>query len=187
MYTPAPQTQQPPQMGVAPLNSGVAPEQQAKPKAPGKSKNGDVGAFIQQCISLTSYLKELETQSHLIHLNYEGSNFLGVHAFLKDQYEAHLEQFDTLSEFIRSMDYLMPMCARGLADAGPGIQHVTSYKGTEMLAVYYKNLEELGMKAKKLEPVAAKVGAIDIQNYMAELCGEAFKAAWMIKATLRNG
>jgi len=177
MYTPGPQTAVVPQ---------IAPQPQDKPKAPAKSKNGDVGAFIQQCISLTSYLKELETQSHLIHLNYEGANFLGVHAFLKDQYEAHLEQFDKLGEFIRSMDYLMPMCAKGLADAGPGIQHVTSYKGTEMLAVYYKNLEELGMKTKKLEPIAAKVGAIDIQNYMAELCGEAFKAAWFIKATLRS-
>jgi hypothetical protein len=52
MYTPGPQTQQPPQMGVEPLNSGVAPEPQAKPKAPGKSKgNTDVGAFIQQLIS----------------------------------------------------------------------------------------------------------------------------------------
>jgi len=173
-------------MGVEPLKTEVAPEPQAKPKAPGKSKNGDVGAFIQQCISLCSYLKELQTQSHLIHLNYEGSNFLGVHGFLKDQYEAHQDQFDKLGEFIRSMDYLLPMCARGLADAGPGIQHVTSYKGTEMLAVYYKNLEEFGMKTKKLEPVAAKVGAIDIQNYMAELCGDAFKAAWMIKATLRS-
>jgi hypothetical protein len=49
MYTPGPQTQQPPQMGVEPLNSGVTPEPQAKPKAPGKSKgNTDVGAFIQQ-------------------------------------------------------------------------------------------------------------------------------------------
>jgi DNA-binding ferritin-like protein len=135
-----------------------------------------------------SYLKELQTQSHLIHLNYEGANFLGVHGFLKDQYQAHEEQFDTLSEFIRSAwTILMPMCSRGLADAGPGIQHVTSYKGADQLAVYYKNLEELGMKSKKLEPIAAKVGAIDIQNYMAELCGEAFKAAWMIKATLRNG
>ena len=187
MYTPAPQTQQPPQMGVEPLNSGVTPEPQTKPKAPGKSKNGDVGAFIQQCISLASYLKELQTQSHLIHLNIEGANFLGLHGFLKGQYEAHLEQFDTLAEFIRSMDYLMPMCARGLADSGPGIQHVTSYKGTEMLATYYKNLEELGMKSKKLEPIAAKVGAIDIQNYMADLCGQAFKAAWFVKATLRNG
>lgn len=187
MYTPGPQTQQPPQMGVEPLNNGVAPEQQPKPKAPGKSKNGDVGSFIQQLISLSAYVKELETQSHLIHLNYEGSNFLGVHAFLKDQYEAHLEQFDTLGEFIRSMDYLMPMCGCGLADASPGIQKVTSYKGTEQLAVYFKNLEELGMKAKKLEPIAAKVGAIDIQNYMADLCGQAFKAAWFIKATLRNG
>ena len=52
------------------------PQVQDKPKAPAKSKaNGDVGAFIQQCISLCAYLKELETQSHLIHLNYEGSNF----------------------------------------------------------------------------------------------------------------
>jgi len=180
MYTPGPQTQQPPQMG-------VTPEPQAKPKAPGKSKNGDVGAFIQQCISLSSYLKELETQSHLIHLNIEGANFLGLHGFLKGQYEAHLEQFDTLAEFIRSMDYLMCMCSKGLADASPGIQHVTSYKGTEMLAVYYKNLEELGMKCKKLEPIAQKVGAIDIANYLADLCGQAFKAAWMVKATLRNG
>ena len=183
MYTPAPQAQQ---MAAPQVQQPPAPQAQPKPKAPGKSKDGDVGAFIQQLISLSAYVKELETQSHLIHLNYEGSNFLGVHAFLKDQYEAHLEQFDTLSEFIRSMDYLLPMCAKGLADASPGIQHVTSYKGTEMLAVYYKNLEELGMKSKKLEPIAQKIGAIDIANYLADLVGQAFKAAWFIKATLRN-
>jgi len=183
MYTPGPQQYQPAEV---PQVQAV-PQPQDKPKAPAKSKaGGDVGAFIQQCISLCSYLKELETQSHLIHLNYEGSNFLGVHAFLKDQYEAHLEQFDTLAEFIRSMDYLMPQCGMGLADASPGIQKVTSYKGTEQLGVYYKNLEELGMKAKKLEPIAQKVGAIDIANYLADLTGQAFKAAWQIKATLRS-
>jgi DNA-binding ferritin-like protein len=164
------------------------PQAQDKPKVPAKSKaGGDIGAFIQQCISLCAYLKELETQSHLIHLNYEGSNFLGVHAFLKDQYEQHLEQFDTLGEFVRSMDYLMPMCGCGLKDMAPPMQEVKSYKGTEMLGVYYKNLEELGMKAKKLEGMAQKVHAIDIQNYMADLVGQAFKAAWFIKATLRNG
>jgi len=182
MYTPGPGQ---PQQAQTPSPQTVS-QPQDKPKAPGKSKNGDVGAFIQQCISLSSYLKELETQSHLIHLNYEGSNFLGVHAFLKDQYEAHLEQFDTLAEFIRSMDYLMPMCARGLSNASPGIQHVTSYKGTDQLAVYYKNLEELGMKCKKLEPIAQKVGAIDIANFLADLVGQAFKAAWFLKATLRS-
>jgi hypothetical protein len=182
MYSLGPQVVMQPQIPVV----QEVPQPQEKPKAPAKSKGGDVGSFIQQCISLCSYLKELETQAHLIHLNYEGGNFLGVHAFLKEQYEAHLAQFDTLGEFIRSMDYLMPMCTRGLTDVGPGIQHVSSYKGTDMLAVYYKNLEELGMKAKKLEPVAAKAGAIDIQNYMAELCGQAFKAAWQIKATLRT-
>ena len=192
MYTPGPQAPQqfqtPPQSGVQSPPMGVVPEPQAKPKGPAKSKaNGDVGAFIQQCISLCAYLKELETQSHLIHLNIEGPNFLSVHVFLKEQYEAHLEQFDTLAEFIRSMDYLMPMCGSGLKDAAPVMQVVTSYKGTDMLGVYYKNLEELGMKAKKLEALAEKIHAIDIQNYMADLVGQAFKAAWMIKATLRNG
>jgi len=183
MYTPAPQQYQ---VSEAPQVQPV-PQPQDKPKAPAKSKaGGDVGAFIQQLIALSAYVKELETQSHLIHLNYEGSNFLGVHAFLKDQYEAHVEQFDTLGEFVRSMDYLMPMCGCGLRDMSPPVQEVKSYKGTDMLGVYYKNLEELGMKAKKLEPIAQKVGAIDIANYMADLVSMAFKAAWFAKATLRN-
>jgi DNA-binding ferritin-like protein len=68
----------------------------------------------------------------------------------------------------------------------PPIQEVTSYEWKGMLSVYYKNLEELGMKAKKLEGMAQKVLAIDIQNYMADLVGQAFKAAWMIKAVLRS-
>lgn len=181
MYTPAPQAVPQPQPAVAPQ-----PQVQPKPKAPSKSKDGDVGSFIQQAIALSSYLKELETQSHLIHLNYEGANFLGVHGFLKDQYEAHLGQFDTLAEFIRSMDYLMPMCGCGLKDACPQFQAVTSYKGNDMLATYYKNLEQCATLCKKLEPAAQKVGAIDIANYMADLVGQMFKAAWFVKATLRN-
>ncbi len=40
-------------------------------------------------------------------------------------------------------------------------------------------------RLKKIQP--GSIHAIDIQNYMAELCGQAFKAAWQIKATLRNG
>jgi len=41
------------------------------------------------------------------------------------------------------------------------------------------------MKCKKLEPVATKIGAIDIANFLADLTGDAFKAAWMVKASLR--
>lgn len=183
MYTPGPQAI--PQVQTPPVQE--VPQPQAKIKAPSKPKEGDVGAFIQQCISLCSYLNELRTQSHLIHLNYEGSNFFGVHAFLKEQYEAHQDQFDKLGEFIRSMDYLMPMCAKGLADAAPGFKNCVSYKGNEMLITYYKNLEDFAMRCKKVEELAGKVHAIDIQNYIAELAGEIFKAAWMVKATLRNG
>lgn len=180
----SPQEQQ-----MMPYQSGVEPQQTPKPKAPTKAKTpgGDVGAFIQQLISLSAYVHQLQVQSHLIHLNYECSNFIAVHGFLKDQYEAHLEQFDAIGEFIRSMDYLMPMCHDGLMGASPQFKHCTTYEPKAMLTTYYKNLEELGMMSKKLEPIAAKIGAIDIQNYMADLCGQAFKAAWFCKASLRNG
>jgi DNA-binding ferritin-like protein len=182
MYTPAPQQYQAAQAPqVQPL-----PEQQAKPKAPAKSKENDIGSFIQQLIGLASYVHQLQVQAHLLHLNIEGSNFLGLHKFLGEQYEAHLKQFDKIGEFIRSMDYYLPTCHEGLMAACPEFKHCTSHKSNEMLGVYYKNLENLGMKTKKLEADAGKIRAIDIQNYLSELCGEAFKSAWMIKATLRN-
>ncbi len=185
MYTPGPQELQQPLQQEQIVQQ--APEPQKKPKSPTKTKgDSGVSAFIRQLVGLSAYVHQLQVQSHLMHFNYEAPNFTGIHAFLKEQYEAHIEQFDKLGEFIRSMDYLMPMCHEGLVDACPEFKHVKSYKPVEMLTIYYKNLEELGMKTKKLEAAAAKIKAIDIQNYMAELCGEAFKAAWFIKATLRN-
>ena len=81
MYTPAPQ--QPALEQTPPVQQ--LPQEQAKPKAPAKSKGTDVGSFIQQCISLCSYLKELETQSHLIHLNIECQDFISIHKFLGEQ------------------------------------------------------------------------------------------------------
>ena len=185
MYTTYPT--QPPQMGIEPPQAGVVPEPQPKPKAPAKSKENDIGSFIQQLIGLASYVHQLQVQAHLLHLNIEGANFLGLHKFLGKQYEAHLKQFDKIGEFIRSMDYYLPICYEGLMAACPEFKHCTSHKSNEMLGVYYKNLEELGMKTKKIEAISAKVHALDVQNYMAELCGDAFKDAWMIKATMRNG
>lgn len=181
--------QAPAPVPVAPAPQPMAQEQpkaEPKPKATPKSKAGDLGGFIQQMTSVAAYVHQLQIQAHLIHLNYEASNFIGIHSFLKDQYEAHLEQFDTIGELIRSMDYLMPMCHEGLMTASPEFKHCTSYKANDMLMTYYKNLEELGMKAKKMEQQAAKIQAPDVQNYFADLCGMAFKAAWFIKASLRN-
>jgi DNA-binding ferritin-like protein len=191
MYTPGPQMVSSPQTGVQPPQMGVVnqPEikQEPKPKAPAKSKKDDLGSFIQQLIGLAAYVHQLQVQSHLLHFNYECSNFLSVHKFLGKQYEKHQDQFDAIGEYVRSMDYYLPMCHEGLMAASPEFKHCPSYKPQEMLTVYYKNLEELGMKSKKMIDVARKVGAPDVENYLAELVGAAFKDAWFIKSILRNG
>lgn len=145
-----------------------------------------VARLAKHLVMLASLLKELETQSHLIHLNYEGSNFLEVHAFLKERYEEHLEQFDTVAEEVRSLDHFMPMCACGLKEAMPPFQNIESHEARSMLLSYYVNIESMGYLAKEIEQVAAEVGAPDVQNTMAELVGSAFKTSWMLKSILRG-
>ena len=138
--------------------------------------------------SLASYTKELQTQSHLIHLNYEAANFLEVHQFLKDQYEAHLEQFDTLAELVRAMDHLMPMCDCGLRDSLPQgcFQRVSSYDPRQQLSTYYQNLEDLVDMSRKVNCMAEQCGELGVANYLSDLMTVLAKSAWMVKATLRN-
>ena len=145
-----------------------------------------VQGMVEILIDYASYLHQLYAQSHLIHLNIEGPLFFPIHDFLKEQYEAHIVHFDKTSEFVRTLDYLMPMCHRGLTQAHKGFKHVKDYDTRNMLTTYLKNLEDAGMTAKDVLEYARDLGAIDVENYMAELAGDMFKAAWMLKSTLRS-
>lgn len=181
MYTPAP--------GMQPANVALKqPEETAsKPKASSKQKpKTNLDQFIRELTGLASYMNELRMQAHLIHFNYEAGNFLGVHKFLKKQYLAHEEHFDRIGELIRSMDYFLPMCSEGMREACPSFKHVKNYQAKDMLLTYLSNLEDLGMATKKTEAAAAKIKAIDVQNYMSELCEHAFKSAWFVKSLMRG-
>lgn len=139
-----------------------------------------------QLVGLASYTNQLYTQAHLIHLNIEAPTFLSIHEFLKGQYELHIAEFDALSEFVRTLDYFMPMCARGLQQACKNFKHVKTYEARDMLTVYLGNLDKAGMAAKDVLKVAKEVDAPDIENYLAEYVGDCFKGAWFLKATLRH-
>ncbi len=151
-----------------------------------KSKREPVSRLANELICLSSEAAQLMVQSHLIHFNYEESNFFGVHKFTKKQYQKHQEQFDRLGELVRSLDFMMPMCTKGLLGTYKKFDHVESYGGNSMLYVYYKNLENFGMNCKKVIKLAAKQEAYDIENYCSELIEDAFKSSWMIKAMLRK-
>lgn len=153
---------------------------------PETDKEAPVEELISSLVSLSSYVHQLYIQSHLIHLNIEGPLFLPIHEFLKEQYDAHIGQFDAIAEFVRSMDFLMPMCQRGLLTAYKGFKHVKSYEARESLTTYLKNLETCGFMAKDAGTLAKRVQAPDVENYMADLVGASFKASWFLKSTLRG-
>ena len=161
-------------------------QEPVKNNAQPKPKSEGPGRLIQEMTQLASFLEQLRVQSHLIHFNYESSNFIGIHKFLKKQYELHQDQFDKVGELIRSMDYLLPMCMKGLLAAYKKFNHCESYDAKQMLITYYKNLEDFTMLAKKVRKLAEKEDAPDIDNYMAQLIEDSFKSSWYIKATLRE-
>lgn len=147
----------------------------------------DTASLAGELVSLAGMAKRLEWQSHIIHLLYQGPDFLSVHAFLKEQYQAHLEQFDVLAELVRTMGFLVPL-AREVWESGA--QHDEFAELTRgmtpaaMLEVYLTNLERFGTWTKTIEAQAQEVRAIDVANTMAEFCGAAWKAAWLLKSVL---
>jgi DNA-binding ferritin-like protein len=161
-------------------------EQDAMYEAPEQAETkASVEELISGLVSLSSLVHQLYVQSHLLHLNVEGPLFLPIHEFLNDQYEAHIVQFDKLGEFVRSMDFLMPMCEKGLLTSYKNFKHVKSYETRDGLTVYLRNLETCGFASKDLQKVAKEVDAPDVENYLAELVGDMFKASWFLKSTLR--
>ena len=149
-------------------------------------KEPSVDNLVYATVSFASYLYQLNTQAHLLHLNLECREFLALHDFLKEQYEQHIGDFDTIAEIVRSMDYLLPSCQCGLMDAYKKFKSVKSYEARESLMIYTKNLEAGGMMAKDITEQARATGTPDLENHAADICGKLFKGAWMLKATLRN-
>lgn len=145
-----------------------------------------VDGLIMKMVGLSAFIQRLYLQSHLIHFNYECKNFLAIHKFTKKQYEQHIDQFDRTCEYIRSMDYLVPDDGKELMSYCKSFRFNKSRDPQEMLTTYARNLEDFGMMAKDLVESARDVGAPDIENFYAEVCGQSFKSAWYLKASLRD-
>jgi DNA-binding ferritin-like protein len=54
-----------------------------------QSKKEPVSRLANELIQLSGFAAQLMLQSHLVHLNFEGRNFFGVHEFTKGQYKKH--------------------------------------------------------------------------------------------------
>lgn len=149
------------------------------------TKEVSVDNLIFGMVELASYLYHLSTQANLISLNIEGANSLSVSEYLQEQYKQHLCDFNRIAEKVRSMDYLLPMCEKGLMAAFKGFKSVKSYDSRDSLVTYVRNLEDCGFKAKALFDQAREVGAPDVEMAIAEITGNLFGSAGKIKATLR--
>lgn len=143
----------------------------------------DNPSLIHQLVVLAAFCKELELQAHLIHLNYIGPDFLPLHAFLKEQYQLHQEQFDALAEFVRTQGAFLPTTNAQLRAALPCFCEPESPEPLSMVATYVDNLAQQAEMARNLDQSAAAERAIDVIDYAAALVASANKAIWFLVAS----
>ena len=142
--------------------------------------------LVSQLRELSRWLKALESQSHLVHLNFVGSgNFLSVHLFLKERYEAHLEEFDGAAEFVRALGAPFIGTVAELHGLPEGFADLQPDCGCDsLLQAYLINLQQLIALTQQLEPIAQRARAIDVVDYCAQLVASSSKACWFLRATL---
>ena len=98
-------------------NASQAPTEEIVKEEIVVTKEATPDNLVYQMVSFSSYLYQLNTQAHLLHLNVECSNFLAIHEFLKAQYEQHIEDFDIVSELC--LLYTSPSPRDGLLSRMP--------------------------------------------------------------------
>jgi DNA-binding ferritin-like protein len=134
--------------------------------------------LCDQLILLSSMLLALRDQSHLIHLNYTGRDFIAVHGWLKDRYEEHAEQFDSVAELVRIHGAMMPSTIKELRNCLP------AFDDDACLCSYLNNITTLASVVNNLEKTAIEERAIDVADAMIDLAKSAGRTAWFIRMTI---
>lgn len=136
-------------------------------------------------IELAGALRRLSGQAHLVHLNYEGTNFLSVHSYFGQQYVTHLEQFDKIAEHVRAADMLMPLRTDDLNCSCIPFTEPSSYDASALLLAYVQSVEAVAEHVRNLSAAAEDERAIDVVDTLGALYGDLKKTSWFVKSMLR--
>jgi len=167
------------------LQAVAAPTEEIAVEEVETVKKEDVDNFIFKVVEFSSYLFQLHIQAQMLHLNLEAENFISLHKFLEEQCAQHQCDFGKLAKLVRSMDYLMPMCGKGLLGSCKDFKHVKTYEARPSLIQYTKNLENGGYMGKDLVKMANACECYDGAYEIACIINHMFSGAWKMKATLR--
>jgi DNA-binding ferritin-like protein len=144
----------------------------------------DAECLCQHLTLLAAFSAQLQLQAHLLHFSYRGSNFISIHGLLKEGYERHLQEFDSLLEAVQMMGHDTPATHKELLKILPAFEHAMSTDNCQ-LSNYRENLLQQRKLAQEVEKEAQEAREIGIANMLAEIDAAAAKAAWFIAATLK--
>jgi DNA-binding ferritin-like protein len=123
-------------------------------------------------------------RSHVAHVNITGRNFYSDHKLLKKVYVNQQANIDTLAEFLRTLDTLMPECLLDVQDLSAISDHMVAGDSDQLLRLVCEDLETLVELYRELETEAESAGQDQIANYAQEQLTNLTKQIWMINSTI---
>lgn len=129
-----------------------------------------------------SNLAVLNIKLHNLHWNVVGTNFLQLHEFTEEQYDAAFAKFDDVAELIKQQGKspLVKM-ADYLANATIKELDSKAFSASEVLDVVDKDLKTLLSLVEEIRELADKEDDYQTVSMMEDHAGEYKKTLWFIR------
>ncbi|MEZ7505563.1 Dps family protein [Flavobacterium sp. Arc2] len=121
------------------------------------------------------------------HWNIEGPDFHSVHLYLETLYEEQQEVIDTVAEKIRALGHYVPATLSKYLE----LTHLTEQtKGkNDSQSIFTELLEDhesiIVFIREEIQPIAEKMKADGISDYITGLMEQHEKTAWMLRSHLK--
>ena len=125
-------------------------------------------------------------RTHVSHVNIVGRNFYSDHKLLQKIYEELQGDIDTIAEFIRTLEAVMPE-SLGTVIEGSKIDDLDVFgSADELLESVLKDLTALISLYRELEEIAEEDDEDQISNFAQDRETVFTKFSWMLRATLEE-
>ena len=125
-------------------------------------------------------------RTHVSHVNIVGRNFYSDHKLLQKIYEELQGDIDTIAEFIRTLEAVMPESLATVID-GSKIDDLDVFgSADDLLASVLTDLTTLISLYRELEELADEADEDQIGNFAQDRETVFTKFSWMLRATLEE-
>ena len=150
-------------------------------------KTPNIGISVENRQAIADQLSKILADEFILYWNIEGPDFHAVHLYLETLYHEQQGTVDTVAEKIRALGHYAPATLKNYLQL---TQLTEQTKGkNDSQSIFAELLEDhesiIVFIREKIKPIANKMKADGISDYITGLMEQHEKTAWMLRSHLK--